>query len=137
MKNITVVFCLLLCVNFVANAQEKGNLPLTETEWSLTNLNEKVINKNDEGLASFIVFSSDNTFKGFAGCNKFQGVYKIENGKLSLDKIGATKMECENSNNELEFLKALNKSTSFKIVKNQLMLKDKSKTIAIFESKNN
>jgi heat shock protein HslJ len=46
-------------------------------------------------------------------------------------------MECENSNNEREFLKALNKSISFKIVKNQLMLKDKSKTIAIFESKNN
>jgi putative lipoprotein len=137
MKNITVVFCLLLCVNFVAKAQEKGNLPLTETEWSLTNLNEKEISKNDEGLASFIVFSSDNTFKGFAGCNKFQGVYKIESGKLLLDKIGATKMECENSNNEREFLKALNKSISFKIVKNQLMLKDKSKTIAIFESKNN
>lgn len=137
MKNITVVFCLLLCVNFVAKAQEKGNLLLTETEWSLTNLNEKEISKNDEGLASFIVFSSDNTFKGFAGCNKFQGVYKIESGKLLLDKIGATKMECENSNNEREFLKALNKSISFKIVKNQLMLKDKSKTIAIFESKNN
>ena len=83
------------------------------------------------------MFSSDNTFKGFAGCNKFQGVYKIESGKLLLDKIGATKMECENSNNEREFLKALNKSISFKIVKNQLMLKDKSKTIAIFESKNN
>ena len=136
MKNITVIVCLLFCFNFVAKAQEKGNLPLTETEWSLTNLNEKVINKNEEGLASFIVFSADNTFKGFAGCNKFQGVYKIEKGKLSLEKIGATKMECENSNNEEEFLKALNKIVSFKIVKNQLMLKDKSKTIAVFESKN-
>jgi heat shock protein HslJ len=47
-----------------------------------------------------LFFSGDKTFKGFAGCNKFQGTYKIEDGKLSLDKIGATKMECENSNNE-------------------------------------
>jgi putative lipoprotein len=135
MKNITVIVCLLFCFNFVAKAQEKGNLPLTETEWTLTNLNEKVINKNDEGLASFIVFSADNAFKGFAGCNKFQGNYKIESGKLSLEKIGATKMECENSNNEEEFIKALYKAVSFKIVKNQLMLKDKSKTIAAFEKK--
>ena len=44
-------------------------------------------------------------------------------------------MECENSNNEEEFIKALDKAVSYKIVKNQLMLKDKSKTIAVFESK--
>lgn len=135
MKNFTLLLSLFLSFNFSTKAQEKGNLPFTETEWSLTNLNEKVINKNEEGLASFIVFSADNTFKGFAGCNKFQGIYKIESGKLTLDKIGATKMECEHSNNEEEFLKALNKIVSFKIVKNQLMLKDKNKTLAVFESK--
>jgi heat shock protein HslJ len=117
------------------NAQEKGNLPLVDTQWNLSNLNDKVINSNDEGLSSFIIFSADNTFKGFAGCNKFQGNYKIEKGKLSLEKIGATKMECENNNNEEDFLKTLNKVVSFKIVKNELMLKDKSKTIAIFEAK--
>jgi len=135
MKKIINILGLLLSFSFISNAQEKGNLPLMDTEWSLTNLNEKVINKNEEGLASFIVFSADNTFKGFAGCNKFQGIYKIEKGKLSLNKIGTTKMECENSNNEEEFIKNLNKVANFKIVKNQLMLKDKSKTIAIFESK--
>jgi heat shock protein HslJ len=135
MKQVLLILSFLLYFNFVTIAQDKGNLPLTETQWLLTNLNEKVINKNDEGLASFIVFSSDKTFKGFAGCNKFQGNYTIEKGKLSCDKIGATKMECENSNNEEEFLKTLNKVVSFKIVKNQLMLKDKSKTIAVFESK--
>jgi putative lipoprotein len=135
MKHFTLLFSLFLSFSSISKAQEKGNLPFADTEWLLTNLNEKVINKNDEGLASFIVFSADNTFKGFAGCNKFQGVYKIENGKLSLDKIGATKMECENDNNEEEFIKSLNKIVSFKIVKNQLMLKDKSKTIAVFESK--
>lgn len=136
MKNIVLLILFLVLSNgFITQAQDKGNLPLTETNWSLTNLNEKVINKNEEGLASFIVFSNDNTFKGFAGCNKFQGVYKIENGKLNLEKIGATKMECEQMNNEEEFLKTLNKVISFKIVKNQLMLKDKSKTIAVFESK--
>jgi heat shock protein HslJ len=135
MKKITLLLSLLLCINFISSAQDKGNLPLTDTEWMLSNLNEKVINKNEEGLASFIVFSGDKTFKGFAGCNKFQGVYKIEKGKLSLDKIGATKMECEQSNNEEEYLKTLSKVVSFKIVKNQLMLKDKTKTIAVFESK--
>lgn len=135
MKNIALILSLFLSFNQISKAQDKGNLPFTETQWSLTNLNEKVINKNEEGLASFIVFSADKTFKGFAGCNKFQGNYNIEKGKLTCEKIGATKMECENSNNEEEFLKTLNKVVSFKIVKNQLMLKDKNKTVAVFESK--
>jgi hypothetical protein len=56
MKNVTLVLSLFLCLNIIAKAQENGNLPLIDTEWSLTNLNEKVINKNEEGLASFIVF---------------------------------------------------------------------------------
>lgn len=135
MKNFIVILCLLISNSFISKAQDKGNLPFTETQWSLTNLNEKVINKNDEGLSSFIIFSADLTFKGFSGCNKFQGTYKIENGKLTCDNVGATKMECENSNNEEEFLKTIKKVISFKIVKNQLMLKDKSKTVAVFESK--
>jgi heat shock protein HslJ len=119
----------------VSFAQDKENLPLVDTRWSLININDKAINKNEEGLESFIVFAADNSFKGFAGCNKFQGNYKIENGKLSLEKIGSTKMECENSNNESEFLKTLHKAIQFKIVEHQLMLKDKNKTIAVFESK--
>jgi heat shock protein HslJ len=100
----------------------------------LSNLNEKVINKNEEGLASFIVFSGDKTFKGFAGCNKFQGNYKNNKGKFTFSNIGATKMLCENNNNEGEFLKALNKVINYKIIDNQLMLMDKTKTIAVFEA---
>jgi heat shock protein HslJ len=134
MKKIVLLFVLFLSFGTYSKAQDKGNSPLTETKWILSNLNEKVINKNDEGLVSFIVFSADNTFKGFAGCNKFQGTYKIENGKLTCSDVGATKMECENNNNEEEFLKTLKKVVSFKIVKNQLMIKDKSKTIAVFEA---
>jgi heat shock protein HslJ len=135
MKNLTLLFSLFFCFNVVSFAQDKENLPLVDTQWTLTNVNDKVINKNEEGLESFIVFAADNSFKGFAGCNKFQGNYKIENGKLSLEKIGSTKMECENSNNEDEFLKTLHKAIQFKIVQHQLMLKDKNKTIAVFESK--
>ncbi|HRG59503.1 MAG TPA: META domain-containing protein [Bacteroidia bacterium] len=135
MRKILLILLLLPMMGIKTFAQDKSNFPLTETHWILTNLNDKVINKNDEGLESFIVFSSDNTFKGFGGCNKYQGNYLIEKGKLTCDKIGATKMECENNNNEEEFLKTLGKVVSFKISKNQLMLKDKNKTIAVFESK--
>lgn len=130
-------FLLLICISYLpvltANAQEQDNLPLTETKWILTNLNDKVIQKNEEGLSSFMIFTSDNSFKGFAGCNKFQGSYKNKKGTFSFTNIGSTKMLCENSNNEEEFIKTLNKVVSFKIIKNQLMLKDKTKTVAVFE----
>ena len=53
MRNFVLILILLLSMQSVSNAQEKGNLPLTDTEWLLTNLNEKVINKNEEGLSSF------------------------------------------------------------------------------------
>lgn len=135
MRKILMILLLLPMMGIKTFAQDKSNFSLTETHWILTNLNDKVINKNEEGLESFIVFSSDKTFKGFGGCNKYQGNYLIEKGKLTCEKIGATKMECENDNNEEEFLKTLGKVVSFKISKNQLMLKDKNKTIAVFESK--
>jgi heat shock protein HslJ len=43
-------------------------------------------------------------------------------------------MLCENNNNEDEFLKALSKANNYKIIDNQLMLMDKTKTIAVFEA---
>ena len=110
-------------------------MPLQETQWVLTNLNDKVINKNVEGLESFIVFEKDNMVKGFGGCNRFQAEYKLEKDVLKIKKVGATKMMCENDNSENEYLKTIKKTAVFKITGTQLVLKDKKKTIAIFEAK--
>lgn len=134
MKNFIRLIC-FFCFSFsIANAQDKEEVSLTETKWVLSNLNNKVINNNEEGISSFMILSDDDSFTGFAGCNKFQGNYKSIKGKFTFSNIGATKMLCENNNNEDEFLKALSKVINYNIVDNQLMLMDKTKTIAVFEA---
>ncbi len=136
MKKILALLIVVLSHSIYAYAEkDKETTPLTETHWVLTNLNTKVISKNEEGMESFIIFSNDKSFSGFAGCNKYQGVYSSEKGKISCGKIGITRMACEDSNNEEEFIKFLNKVKSYKITDKQLVLKGKGKKIAIFEAK--
>lgn len=136
MKKLALLSVFLLAI-FSVKAQSGTNMPLQETHWVLTNLNDKVVNKNVEGLESFIIFEKDNMVKGFAGCNRFQAVYKLEIENLKIKKVGATKMMCEKDNNEREYLKTIKKVVTFKIIGTQLVLKDKKKTIAIFEAKTN
>ncbi|MCC6251651.1 MAG: META domain-containing protein [Bacteroidia bacterium] len=136
MRKFILLSFLLFFTTFFLHAQNNKNTAFTDTQWNLTNLNEKVINANDEGVKSFIVFLPDNTFKGFSGCNRFQGTYKITKNKIKLSSIGLTKMFCEKDNNERELIKALEKATSFKVNNNQLVLKGKRHINILFEAEN-
>jgi putative lipoprotein len=132
MKFIILTISFLFAFEIIQAQNKSAVAQLQGVKWVLTSLNDKPIEKNDEGMDSFVEFVEDASFKGFAGCNKFQGKYTVKAGKISCVKIGATKMECENSNNEQEFIKALEKSQQYKINNNELSLKDSNKTIAIF-----
>ena len=133
MKTFVFTISCLFSFGFIQAQNKSAVDQLQGVKWVLTTLNDKPIEKNDEGMDSFVEFVENASFKGFAGCNKFQGKYTVKAGKLSCDKIGATKMECENSNKEQEFLKALEKSQNYKINNNELSITDSNKTIAIFE----
>lgn len=60
---------------------------------------------------------------GFAGCNRFTGnLIFAADGRLTFDKLTATKMICLEGNRESHFMRALSGSNRFAISNNQLIL---------------
>lgn len=103
--------------------------------WVLENLNGKTISKEDfnNELPSMEIRAAENTFTGFAGCNRMNGKLFFEKGLLRFTNIATTKMMCEPINKEPEFLKALQNSTTYSIENNRLTLSNPSGVLTVFK----
>ncbi|PNW27402.1 META domain-containing protein [Formosa algae] len=73
-------------------------------------------------LPNLEINSSTNTFMGYAGCNTMNGTIFSEQSKIRFTKIVTTRKMCVQANNEAQFIKALERSTQFKIENNRLYL---------------
>ncbi|MGJ8591145.1 MAG: META domain-containing protein [Aquaticitalea sp.] len=103
--------------------------------WVLESLNGKTIIKDDfsKEFPSLEIKAAENTFMGFAGCNQMSGKLFFEKGLLRFTNIFTTKMMCEPSNKEAEFLKALQGSTTYSIDNNRLTLSNPSGILTVFK----
>ena len=95
---------------------------LTSNQWNLVSISGKILDANNlNSKVPFVVFTPDNGFKGYTGCNEFVGTYKYEEGKLTLDQGMITKMFCSDSP-ETEFLSAIRQTTGYKMSGKELLL---------------
>lgn len=103
--------------------------------WLLESLKGKKITKEDfvNEFPTIEINSSDNSFMGFAGCNRVNGNLFFENNLLRFKDVVTTEMMCESSNKELEFLNALQSSTHYSIENNRLTLSNPSETLIVFK----
>lgn len=93
-----------------------GKFTLSENKWVLSELNGKAVtNKTDKDY--FINLDSNlGRFSGFTGCNTVEGDYQmVEPGKLLFANVNSTKVACDESKLETEFLAALGKVDSYMI----------------------
>lgn len=65
-----------------------------------------------------------NQVSGSTGCNRFFGKVITDKNKLSFQNIGLTKMACDDNGLEVQMLAVLNKTASYKIAENVLLLED-------------
>ncbi|REE27516.1 heat shock protein HslJ [Winogradskyella pacifica] len=103
--------------------------------WILETLKGKIITKADfkQEFPTIDIKTSENTFSGFAGCNKMNGKLFFEKGLLRFTNIVTTEMLCEPNNKESEFLKALQSSTTYAIENNRLTLSNPSGITIVFK----
>lgn len=103
--------------------------------WVLEKLKGSVITKSDfsKEFPRIEINSTTKTFLGFAGCNRMNGSIFFENKLLRFTNIVTTKMMCEPSNKEPEFLKALQSSTIYKIENNRLSLSNPDGELLVFK----
>lgn len=103
--------------------------------WLLETLNGKNVTQADfkTELPTMEINASENTFMGFAGCNRVNGKLYFEKALLRFTNVATTRMMCETTNKEAEFLKALQSSIAYSIENNRLTLSNPSGIQTIFK----
>lgn len=111
---------------------------IKEGSWNLISLAGTPVAELGETdrKVSFKLAADQDRVNGFSGCNTFMGQYHLDkNQTLQFSGLASTRMACpDNSFNENEFLKILEKTASYNLEKGQLsLLDDAGKTLAVFE----
>ena len=116
--------------------KNKNTVPLTGTEWKLSQLNgEGVVSENYR-----MTLSAEGKITGVGDCNRFNGNFTRRagssrvNGEFSVaDNLVSTRMMCLNQAREDAFLKMLREADSYSIDGERLMLIKSGDVLAIFD----
>lgn len=131
-----ISICLLFLISCSSSKVQNNAGSLTSNQWNLVSISGKTLDTNNPNTKiPFVVFTPDNGFKGFTGCNEFVGTYKYEEGKLTLDQGMMTKMFCSDSP-ETEFLSAIRQTTGYKMSGKELLLLNGTAEVLKFTPKN-
>ena len=109
---------------------------LDDAPWFLTKMNSG--NKNNAAKIhdAFVIFDVDEQLvSGNTGCNRFSGIITVSDSSLKIEKLNATKMSCQGTINETDFLNELAKVSGYKIKSKQLFLYDNKQLLLIFRQK--
>ena len=72
-----------------------------------------------------IHFDTDGQVNGSAGCNSYGGVYRVEQGQLTIDEVVSTLMACTDNaimDQETQFLTALQTTGAFELNGDRLLI---------------
>jgi heat shock protein HslJ len=113
---------------------KKEKTEITNKYWKLERLNGQPV--QPENKEPFIRLNEDFSVNGNSSCNSFNGKYELPEGnKIKFSPFAMTKMACIGNNIENDFLQVLEKTASYSVSKNELILQDEFETsLAIFVS---
>ncbi len=97
--------------------------------WVLEEMGAKKVSKeefNGKDVPYMEIYTEDNRFSGFSGCNRMTGSLFYEKDLLRFAQIASTQMACPKMDRESEFLKALQSGTQYKVENNRLYLSNGS-----------
>lgn len=110
---------------------------LENTKWLLEAIgNEKVENTSKENpiYIELTEVEEGNRVAGMAGCNRYFGEYVVSGDEgLTFDKVGSTRMFCDNMEVETKYLNALDEVDSYEVDGLYLYLKSKGSTVITYK----
>jgi heat shock protein HslJ len=111
---------------------------LINTKWIITELRGKTVELKNPNKKIFLVFNDKkNKVHGFAGCNNFNGTYKLEgNGRIKFsENMAMTMMACPDMEIEQAFIKVLAQADNYNLNENKLVInKARMAPLARFEA---
>jgi len=113
------------------NPDDQPGQDIMGVHWKLTELAGRAIKGNfDQDL--FIEFKPENSFTGFAGCNKITGHYEFGNGRIHIMRIVGTMKGCAHLETEQDFKVVLEDANVYKRDGDALVLIKGERIIARF-----
>lgn len=110
---------------------EPPQIDLINARWVLRELNGKPVKPASD---VYIHFSDKVTVNGFLGCNKFNGKYVTEGEDIRIGPLASTKMFCEDQEIENQFVRLLEKATSYHTDDKFLFLKNQDGVLVKLEA---
>jgi len=139
MKKLLLAFGLASTLFISCNSTKEAStsLPidmLTATNWQVTEINGKAINKADFGNgAPTAMFTTDNKITGKGGCNGYGGSYNLnDEGGINISQLMSTKMYCENAKGETTYMQVLETVDAAKVEKDKLTLMKGVDAVLVF-----
>lgn len=132
----TLVLTIISCSPKTTSQNMRSDAPLTNTRWKMVKLEGFETFPRLEKDA-FIQFDASNLrYHGHAGCNNFNGSYKLDGKKISLGPTAMTKMFCAGDGMKVEdmFSKIMHTVDNFLINGDHLVLKSGDKVVAEFDA---
>jgi heat shock protein HslJ len=114
---------------------EKEKTELAGKYWKLVRLNGKPVETGER--EAFIMFNEEEArVHGNSSCNTFNGKYELlEANRIKFASFAMTRMACIGNNIESEFMQIFEKTTSYSLTSNELILQDEFETtLAKFEA---
>jgi len=106
-------------------------------EWSLVELEGKAVDAATTANVPTIMFTQDgHRVSGHAGCNRMMGGFTFTgSNEIKLGPMASTKMACPDMKMEDDYLKALDKVTSYSFENGNLLLNNDKTPVAKFVAK--
>ena len=131
-----LVLTMISCSPKTTSQNMKPNASLTNTRWKMVKLAGLETFPRLEKDA-FIQFDATNSrYHGNAGCNNFNGSYKLDGNKIGLGAAAMTKMFCAGDGMKVEdmFVKIMHTVDNYQINGDHLVLKSGENVVAEFDA---
>jgi len=104
--------------------------------WTVNTMRRQSQSEEEQLSDVYIMFTSDSTFNGKAGCNNMSGKYELKGTSIKFSNIITTKMACDKLEQETAFLALLQNTVSaYTVSDEQLLLRDGSSNIVFISTK--
>ncbi len=107
---------------------------LSNTYWKLVELNGRAVAPHGDQREVHMLLHGDARVTGFAGCNQFSGGYRQTGPNLHFEQLATTLMACPYSDEERDFMQALEGVTGYQVLGESLDLRGESGSIARFRA---
>lgn len=105
--------------------------------WVLVEMKEVPVQQSGSRRDAFIRFEvNEKRFTGNGGCNQINGNYRVDKKEIQFTDVISTKMSCSDIDFENTFLATLATVNRYEMRGNDLVLKQKRKTVLVLRPTN-